>query len=218
VSWLGLALIAEGPTDYRFLPPLLYRLTEDLCLRHGLVTIEVDPVRALDLDRGFRGDRTRQIVEAARQADGSYHILFLHTDGAGDPVAAIKERFEPWCRGLAGLARPDERAVAVVPVREMEAWALCDGGALRGAFGTTLPDEQLGLPRTADVEGVQDPKKALETAYERAFRPRKPKRPVVAALEAIAERVELDHLRQLPAFRRLEDDLRDALRDLRYVR
>jgi hypothetical protein len=218
VNWLGLALIAEGPTDYRFLPPILYRLTEDLCLRHGVVMVEIGQVLALEPGRQLRGDRTEQIVGAARQAGGSYHILFLHTDGAGDPVAAIRERFEPWCRGLGTLGRQDERAVAVVPVREMEAWTLCDGDALREAFGTTLSDEQLGLPRRAsDVEAVLDPKMALEMAQERAFRPRRPKRRAAASLEAIAERVGLERLRQVPGFRRLEDDLRGALRELRYV-
>jgi hypothetical protein len=212
-----LALVAEGPTDYRFLPSVLYRLTEDLCLHHGLSTVQVDPVRALDLDGTIR-DRTEQIVAAARQADGSYQVLFLHTDGAGDPEAAIRERFMRWNRGLAALGRADERAIAVVPVREMEAWALSDGEALRGAFGTTLSDDQLGLPRRAqDVENVRDPKRMLKMAYERALRPRVPKRPVVAALEAIAERVELTRLRMLPAFQRLEQDLRNALRDLQYV-
>lgn len=217
MRWLGLALVAEGPTDYRFLPSVLYRLTEDLCLHHGLSAVEVDPVRALELDRTIR-DRTEQIVAAARQAEGSYQVLFLHTDGAGDPEAAIRERFVRWNRGLAALGRADERAIAVVPVREMEAWALSDGEALRGAFGTTLSDDQLGLPRrTQDVENVRDPKRTLEAAYERAFRPRTPKRPVVAALEAIAERVALARLRLLPAFQRLEQDLRDALRELQYV-
>jgi hypothetical protein len=33
MRYLGLAIFAEGPTDYRFLPPVLRRATEDLCLR-----------------------------------------------------------------------------------------------------------------------------------------------------------------------------------------
>jgi hypothetical protein len=217
MRWLGLALVGEGPTDHQFLPSVLYRLTEDLCLRNGIGSVEIEPVRPLALDRRA-GDRTEQIVAAARKAQGSYHVLFLHTDGAGDPEAALRERFEPWNRGLAALGNTDERSVAVVPVREMEAWALSDGDALRAVFGPTLPDDQLGLPRRApDVEAVLDPKRALNEAYERALRPRTPRRSVVATLEAIAERVSLARLRLLPAFRRLETDLREALRQLRYV-
>ncbi len=218
MNWLGLALIAEGPTDYRFLSVVLYRLTEDLCLRHGTTTIEVGQLVPLDLNRATTRDRTTRIVEAARQASGSYHVLFLHTDGDGDYEAALRERFEPWKRGLAGVAQQDERAVAVVPVREMEAWALCDGEALRGAFGSTLEDQRLGVPRRpADVERVLDPKRKLQSAYERAFRPRRPKRSAAAALEAIAERARLDYLRQVPAFLRLENDLREALQGLRFI-
>ena len=33
MHYLGLALYAEGPTDYYFLRPLLPRLCEDICLR-----------------------------------------------------------------------------------------------------------------------------------------------------------------------------------------
>ncbi len=99
MTYLGLGLIAEGPSDYRFLPPLLYRLTEDLCLSHGRTTIEVGPVAPLELDVAPGVDRTMKIVEAARKASGSYHVLFLHTDGGGDPDAALRERFEPWRLG-----------------------------------------------------------------------------------------------------------------------
>ncbi len=219
MSYLGLALVAEGPTDYRFLSPVLYRLTEDLCLSFGATTIEVGPVTALEPDPRTGADRTTQIVEAARAAAGSYHLLFMHTDGDGDHEAALRERFEPWCRGLESLDRMDERSVAVVPVREMEAWALCDGDALRGAFGSTLNDERLGLPpRPAEVERARDPKRLLQSAYERVFRPRRPRRSVAATLEAIAERVRLERLRLVPAFARLEADLRSALEELRYLR
>ena len=36
MQYLSLALYAEGPTDYRFLSPLLQRLCEDICLRDAL--------------------------------------------------------------------------------------------------------------------------------------------------------------------------------------
>lgn len=218
MSYLGLALVAEGPTDYRFLSPVLYRLTEDLCLSFGVTTIEVGPVTALELDQRVGLSRAAQIVEAARASSGSYHVLFLHTDGGGNHEAALRDRFEPWSRALEELERRDERAVAVVPVREMEAWALCDGDALREAFGSNLNDERLGLPRrAADIEGTRDPKQVLQRAYERVFRPRRPRRSVAATLEAIAERVRLEQLRLLPAFARLEEDLRGVLQELRYL-
>lgn len=217
MSFLGLGLVAEGPSDYRFFPAVLYRLAEDLCLQHGRTPVEIGAVVPLELS-GLHGTKTERIVQAAMQAAGSYHVLFLHTDGNGDHDAAIRDRVGPWKAALSVLGSPDDRTVAVVPVREMEAWAFCDGGALRAAFGTTLTDTELGVPRKAsDVEGIVDPKAALQAAYERVFRPKRPRRSSVEMLEVIAERVSLDRLRQLPAFRRLEADLAAAMRDLHYI-
>ena len=48
MQYLSLALYAEGPTDYRFLSPLLQRLCEDICLRDALDLVEVSEVLALD--------------------------------------------------------------------------------------------------------------------------------------------------------------------------
>ncbi|WP_158516729.1 hypothetical protein [Scytonema hofmannii] len=49
--------------------------------------------------------------------------------------------------------------MGVVPIREMEAWALVDGDALRGAFGTVLDDSALGIStRLREVEGIFEPK------------------------------------------------------------
>ncbi len=43
MRYLGLALFAEGPTDYRFLPPVLRRTTEELCL-NARTTVEIGDV------------------------------------------------------------------------------------------------------------------------------------------------------------------------------
>ena len=48
MQYLSLALYAEGPTDYRFLSPLLQRLCEDICLRDALDLVEVSEVLALE--------------------------------------------------------------------------------------------------------------------------------------------------------------------------
>ncbi len=41
MHYLGIALYAEGPTDYYFLRPLLQRLCEDICLRESPHSVEV---------------------------------------------------------------------------------------------------------------------------------------------------------------------------------
>lgn len=221
MRYLGLALFAEGPTDYRFLPPVLRRATEVLCLRGARSTVEVGEVLGLYAPDDYRNaDLATQILEAAREADGAYNILFIHTDGAGDPAAAYDERVKPALKRIAAeLARQQERTVGVVPVREMEAWTLVDGDALRGAFGTVLDDSTLGIPtRTREVEGIFDPKQALEQAYSRVVGGRlRGKRKVADFFDAIGERVRLERLREVPAYQRFEQELRIALLELGYL-
>lgn len=212
--YLNLALYAEGRTDYQFLLPLLKRLTEQVCLAEVPVVIAVGDVLPLDDPPRFRGaDRATRVLEAARSFWGGTCILFIHADGASDPRTKAAEQIEPGRR----LIRSELRGgacVAVVPVRETEAWALVDGNALRDAFGTTLDDKSLQIvTRPREVEDIQDPKKRLEDAF-RAVVSQRRRSNVGDFYERIGERVALAPLRQLPAFIELENDLRRALRAL----
>ncbi len=221
MSYLGLALFAEGSTDYRFLPPVLQRATEDLCLRGARFTVEVGEVVKLYAPNDYRdADLATQIMEAAREARGAFSVLFIHTDGASDPAAAYEQRVKPAAERIAAeLGRQQERTVGVVPVREMEAWTLADGDALRGAFGTVLDDLALGIPTKArEVEGILDPKQALEQVYEKVVGSRRRRRGKVAEFfDTLGERVRLERLREVPAYQRFEEDLHMALVELGYL-
>ncbi|BAS26884.1 DUF4276 family protein [Limnochorda pilosa] len=222
MRFLGLALFAEGPTDYRFLGPLLRRVTEDLCLREASESVEITEVLALVRSRESASlPRELQILDAMRRASGAFSLLFIHADGSGDPVAARKHQVQPAISRILEHGGPSGvGAVPVIPVRETEAWALVDGQALRRAFGTSLDDAELGLPpRPADVERIPDPKAALDHACRIAIGAgHRRRRRAAAFLEAIAESLSLDRLQQVPAFRQFEQDLRDGLEILRVLR
>lgn len=214
MSWLGLALFAEGPTDHRFLAPLLARATQDLCVRRARSLVEVAPVRSLHSPRGARDQPRAERIRAAAERDrGAFHILFVHADGAGDPAGARLHQVEPARRLVRDALGATHETVPVVPVREMEAWALADGAALRAAFGTTLDDEQLGIPgRAAAVEQVSDPKKALDEVFARARGDRRTgHRGAAAFLDILGQTVRIETLRRVPAFATFESDLARAL-------
>jgi hypothetical protein len=221
MRYLGLALFAEGSTDYRFLPPVLRRATEDLCLRDARSTVEVGEVLGLYTPDDYRdADLATQILEAAREAFDAFSILFIHTDGAGDPAAAYDQRVKPGAQRIAAeLSGQQNRTVGVVPVREMEAWTLVDPDALRGAFGTVLDDSALGIPTKArEVEGILDPKQALEQVYGKVVGGRRRgKRKVTEFFDAIGERARLERLRDVPAYQRFEQELGMALVELGYL-
>ena len=221
MRYLGLALFAEGSTDHRFLSPILSRVTEELCLQHSHEVVETGAILELHSPPKFwERDRATRIAEAAREARGAFNILFIHTDGAGDPEMARRERIDPAVQRIieAGVGRW-ECPVAVVPVRETEAWALVDGDALRAAFGTVLEDERLGIPsRCREVESISDPKRVLEQAFANVIgSARRRKRKAAAFMDAIGERVQLTLLRQVPAFQRFERELGAALTRLGYL-
>lgn len=216
MHYLGLALWAEGKSDYSFLSPLLLRLCESLCTG-ATQPVDIGDVIGLDHAKTSKtSTRAARISEAAKSATGSWNILFVHADADGDPVAALHERALPGIDGAkaAGLKRAE--GVAVIPVRETEAWALADGEALRSVFGTTLGDTELGLnARGAGLERLADPKKVLDDCFAAAHGGRRRSQLSVSnSLNALGEQVTLHRLMELPSFAGLHRDLGAALQRL----
>jgi len=96
VRYLGLALFAEGSTDYQFLSPILRRATEEMCLKQAKTSVEIGEVLPLEAPSDYKNsDLVTKIVKAAKQAQGAFDILFIHTDGGSDPVPAYEQRIKP---------------------------------------------------------------------------------------------------------------------------
>jgi hypothetical protein len=213
MRYLELALFAEGPTDYRFLSPILRRVTEDICCQHAKQSVEVrEEVLELKTPQKERyAGRAQRILAAARQYCHRYVLLFIHSDSDGDWKRAFKERIEP-AMLLLNRDTVIQQTIAVIPVRETEAWTLVDGDALRAFFGIKMTNQQLGIPLKApEVEKLLDPKQVLELAFAKAVGSRRNKMKAAAFLDIIGEKIELACLRELPAFNRFENELKNAL-------
>jgi hypothetical protein len=219
MQYLGLALYAEGPTDYYFLRPLLQRLCEDLCTRDAVGPVEVSEVLALNHPQDLgETSRSQRILAAAELSRGAWNLLFVHSDGAKDPRRARAEQVEPSLELLRDRCGHDGVGVAVVPIRETEAWAIADGEAIRRVFGTRLMDRELGLPEGRAVEELADPKAVLNAAFK-ATQPsgRRRKQGASPYLNTLGEQVSLACLRNLAAFATLEVELKVALNHLRIL-
>lgn len=217
MHYLGLALYAEGKTDYYFLRPLLLRLCMDICLRQATRSVEFnEEFIALDDPSHARGAaRETRIVEAARQARGAWRIVFVHTDGANDPSRSRTQLAQPALDLLRQSCADDGIGVAVIPIKETEAWALVDGDALRQVFCTVLDDERLGVPPLGTIETLQDPKARLNQVFLSTNPPARSRRAGTSPwLQSLGEQVSLERLRQLPGFQALEAELIGALRHL----
>ena len=214
MRYLGMALYAEGPTDYALLTPLLQRLCEDVCARHAVEPVEIGALVALDDPPRMQNlRREERILASAKAAWGAWNVLFVHADAAGDARRARQERTAP----ALDLLRQIElgQGVAVVPVRETEAWTLADGDALRAVLGVPHSDADLGLPgRARGVEQITDPKATLRAAQSTAGRRRMRS---VDLLHLLGERISLERLAHVPAFEELRSDLVNALVALRVL-
>lgn len=222
MRYLGLGLYAEGPTDHRFLRPLLRRAVEEACLRGPTSQIEIGDVLELRPPRKFRdADRATQILESLRDAREDVELLFIHADGDGDPVVARERQVDSAGKRIQEeLTSWTGRWVPVIPVREMEAWALVDGEALRRALGSSLSDDRLELPKKpAKCEKIEDPKLALRDVCGRALkRGRRIRRAPEEYLQLVAGQTRFELLIQVPSYREFDKALGNALAALRLVR
>ncbi len=220
MRYLGLALYAEGPTDYSFLCPLLERLCQEICTNEAPQPVEISECLRLNHPACANAkSREERIAAAAREARGAWGVLFVHADGSADPDRARRQQVEPAIDRLRQDFTDEGIGVAVIPVRETEAWAIVDGDALRQVFGTRLTDDEMGVPpATGSAEAVADPKASLNAAFT-ATHPsgRRKKHGVSPMLNALGEQVSLQRLRQLDAFAALDRELRLALRQLRIL-
>jgi hypothetical protein len=201
------AFVGEGPTDERFLTPVIRRLMHRQLEGETSATVQILPI--IPADRAVGTLRT--VLSQRRQ---EFDLLILHTDGRGDPDRARRERVAP-VRDALALLPVVPPVAAAIPVHETEAWALADGDALREAFGTTASDQDLGLAAVGEIERLAEPKEHLQQILVQVRGRRRPVSPV--PLERIAELVALDRLHRLAAFRAFETDLAEALRALRLV-
>jgi hypothetical protein len=148
-----------------------------------------------------------------------FEVLLYHHDGA--PAATAQAKVDEIRRDVTAVRR--EPFVAVVPVRETEAWLLADHAAVEHAVGRqAIPLLLVEVPRATDVEALADPKKTLNTAIAYAAGRRasgsklQADRPDVYA--DIATNLDLDLLRRVPSFQCWWDEMAQALEKMGFLK
>ncbi|UBU11966.1 DUF4276 family protein [Nonomuraea gerenzanensis] len=208
-------LTAEGNSDYDFLPVLLERALNDICFRHGLGVAPVQVLRVSVQDEESRHDA---VCRAAQTAVAGMTLLFYHYDGSAAPGREERKYWTPlrelWEKR--GLERP---VVRVVPVREMESWALGDLDVLRRVAGSSWdPKDVFEGDRLSRVEALSNPKRTLKDIVASGRRRRRAGREAGDYLTRIAELMNLDHLKGVPSYRLWQAETCEALKELRLIR
>lgn len=205
--YLRAGLYAEGPTDYYFFTPLLERLLWEVGNRVLPGAIEVAEPLPLDAPVGTPKGREVAIPAAIAASWEECSLYIIHTDGAGDPEAMRRNCCDPAIAATRAML-PTAVLVSCVPVRETEAWMLSDPEVFLKLRRARV---KLELPR--DPEGLLDPKQSLRAVLSSIG---------MKSLEDVysffGNNVALDALRRLSAFRRLEDELCAAVREVGHLR
>src|SRR5205809_853851 len=121
MRYLGFALYAEGATDYQFLPPVLHRLVDDLCLRLGQEIIEVGDGKADDSH-----DQSHQQIHPGPPFSGFRFSLCTEVVSLG--VVTVRTRQERLSRNLRRLLPATRR---IVPPRRARRAPPTSGGKPR---------------------------------------------------------------------------------------
>ena len=209
----------EGNSDPALLGSIAHRLVLEICHRgnRGEVCVgdpEVTPRMSAVAGRG--SPRCLAALESCGESDA---ILFVHADGAGDAEQAYARHVVPVQQAVQGIGRQGQRAVGIVPVREMETWALADPDALAEALG-------MGQDRTRihasigphAIDHLTDPKRVLNEIAIQVMGLRGFQRVGFdGVLRRIGESARLERLRSLQAFQRLERDTRAALIEMNII-
>jgi hypothetical protein len=201
------SLLADGPSDRALLPILQWVVQEHA----GDAVVQCEWA---DLRRIRQPPRT--LEQRIRRAVDLYpcDVLFVHRDAeTRDPERRYEE-----IRSAIDQARSHGFTIphiCVVPVRMQEAWLLLDEMAIRQAADNPNGSVPIQLPRATHVETIPDPKDTLYSLLRTAseFRGTRLKkfRPETRAPLVANYMNDFQCLRELPAFQRLENDVRQII-------
>ena len=102
----------------------------------------------------------------------------------------------------------------------MESWMLEDKDLLKNEIGTTKTDNELGINRSP--ESITDPKAVIEEAIRIArqeiTRRRRKELRISDLYLPVGQKVSIDKLKELPSYRRFQEDIRQAYRELHLMK
>ncbi|WP_370943849.1 DUF4276 family protein [Amycolatopsis sp. cg5] len=210
---LKTAIAVEGSSDETFFKVLVDRVLREIA------NVHCEPGFDVGTPMVFRRgpDTWKTLCEQLRAPAADFDLALFHYDGTTKPEREAKKSWEPMLREWERESAPGGRPLLLqlVPVREMESWALADLDEVNQLIGSTVCSsrvfEAAHLPQ---VERLSDPKRTLAEALRSG---RQKRRSIHFHLEALAERVSLTKLLSVPSFRDWRDETIAGLDKLGFI-
>jgi hypothetical protein len=189
---LTIALRVEGPSDFDFFEPLLRRLAQ----RSMQPGMRLAPLIRIGRREKARASLIQVIREAVRTSGVAVVCLHNDADSRRRYQAILKDLHDICLEAHADPAPPTFGCVPIVPLRETEAWALADLGALCEVLGVTaLPADW--ATRLQSPEEIEDPKDTMRKLVAEVRGRRRSLQP----MSQLGELVSLQELERLPSFK-----------------
>ena len=204
MTLINCTLLTDGSSDVALLPILEWAIRQHV----GEIAVQCEWADLRRLPSQPRGLGAR-IVKAVELYPCD--MLFVHRDAEGqDPGRRYEEiNAAVLVATDLGFNLPH---VCVVPVRMQEAWLLLDPAAIRSAADNPNGKAPLNLPPPRRIESLPDPKDvlyhSLKAASELGGGRLKRFRPEQRAHSVPRYMTDFRVLRHLPAFVRMEEDIR----------
>ncbi|MDY6346979.1 MAG: DUF4276 family protein [Bacteroidales bacterium] len=208
----------EGSTDVRFLRKIIERSFEEIAYEcQGDVEPVVWPLDVKKTDLSF----SEYALKAAQQGveEIGMMILCIHSDADDATNQNVLDNKIAPARELINAQSDDTTCkilVPAIPVQMMESWMLADKDLLKNEIGTTKTDNELGINRSP--ESITDPKAVIEEAIRIArqeiTRRRRKELRISDLYLPVGQKVSIDKLKGLPSYRRFQEDIRQAYREL----
>lgn len=208
MTWINIAIAAEGRSDYEFLPPLCVRLIDYLmaanCHREYYMPEQSLLIKPIPKTMSSIADAIRAAI------DDKSTIFIFHADAGSRSVRrTISSAFDQLWQEFPENER--RRFVPLIPVRETEAWILSDIDTLKIVFGFNFE-----YASTTDPERIHDPKRELNTIFQRMSGTAR--RSCVDYFARIGEEIDIQRLKTLKSFQLFEQSLHQALECNGYYR
>lgn len=212
-----IGLVAEGPTDIRFLKSIVSRTFQYIALNECDYDLDLQfyPVNVSKIGLDFPELALKAWKEGVETIGMT--VLAIHTDADRETyetrrrqkIIPAQEALEKHEEGCSRYLTP------IIPVRMIEAWMLADKRLLKEEMGTDKSDQELEIAR--DPETIADPKSVIEKAIRiaTADKPKRRQRLSISDLYSIiGDKVSLSEMERLDSYRKFQDEVRDTFRNL----
>jgi hypothetical protein len=219
IPQLLIGLYTEGSTDIRFLESIIKRSFEEISFEcQG--ELEILDIQTIKINKS---SFTNDVINASRQGVDNFGIMVLciHADADDSSDNNVYEyKINP---AMEEIKNNDEDIckiiVPLVPVQMTEAWMLADKELLKKEIGTNKDDAELDIYK--NPEQYADPKETIQNAirianHERGKRHRN-ELSISDLYLPIGQSISIDTLKQIPSYNKFQDNIRIALKKLKYL-